>query len=86
MSLRVLTPAYRLAPNTHEYCPSLYNYFWGLEVLSPRAPHLPTNLMKLKSLSWAPNFKLRHLQEAVGPNGSVSHWWQHLELLDISAS
>lgn len=44
------------------------------------------NLMKLKSLSWAPNFKLRHLQEAVGPNGSVSHWWQHLELLDISAS
>lgn len=36
VSLRVLTLAYWLAPNTREYCPSFYNYFWGLEVLSPR--------------------------------------------------
>lgn len=69
------------------FCPSFYNYFWGLEILSPRGPpHLPTNLIKLKSLSWGPHFKLRHLQETVGPRGRVSQWWQHLELLVISAS
>lgn len=52
MPFTVLTLAYGLAPNTHEYCPSFYNYFWGLQV--PKPPNLPTNLMKLKSLSWGP--------------------------------
>lgn len=76
----VLTLAYGLAPNTHEYCPSFYNYFWGLEVLSPKALQPSHKPHETEVSELGPHFKLRHLQEA------VSQWWQHPELLDISAS
>lgn len=58
----------------------------GLEVLSPKAPQPSHKPHETEVSELGPHFKLRHLQEAVGPRGCVSQWWQHPELLDISAS